>query len=411
MEFFLLIKKESFGNMGIFLLSLILAISGVYSTKFFSILLPLFASGLFITQKGWQHIKIYLPGLAVFFLLILGWSGLSLLWTINLGAGLKSFFSLGATLFFSYIFLCCVLQGDSNFIQRAYKLLMLSALFLAVVVVFQSYMDAFNIKGLAHPSYLLKPSASILGLFGFGACAFLWAGDKKTLSIISFVFIGLLLTLTTCQTAIYAYVFASCVFALSYAMPFWTTRLAMLGSYTLLLLTPILHAYIFLPVKMLSLPYYFVFLTNSFFHRLLAWEFYAHKFFERPFLGWGISSSRYLFEKPELLPGYENTIHPHKAIIQAYVELGIFGGVLVSFFVAYLFWLVEKHVKDRLAVAVCNATIVFGLILADMTHSLWANYWLSLCVLAAGSLLLFIKYRAEQKPAKGGRLKPILAPA
>lgn len=411
MEFFLLIKKESFENIVIFFLSLVFALAGVYATKFFSVLLPLLASGLFVMQKGWVHFKVKLPGLAVFFLLILGWSGLSLLWTINLDAGLKTLFSLGATFLFSYIFLCSILQGDSNLILKAYKLLTLSVFCLAALLVLQSIADTDNIKVFARSVVLIKSSGSVVGLFGFVTCASLWTRNKKTIAIIAFILMGYLIKLTACQTAVYAYVFASCIFALSYAMPFWTTRIAMLGSSSLLLLVPMLHAYIVLPVKMLSLPHYYVFLTNSFFHRLLAWEFYSHKFFEKPFLGWGIASSPYLFGKPEILSGYENTTHPHKASMQAYVELGIFGGILMSFFVAYLFWLVEKHVKDRLSVAVCNATIIFGLILADMTHKLWANYWLSLCVLAAGSILFFLKYREEQLPVEGGRLKQSLAHA
>ena len=108
--------------------------------------------------------------------------------------------------------------------------------------------------------------------------------------------------------------------------------------------------------------------------------------------------------------GYKNTVHPHKSVLQAYVELGIFGGIVFSFFVAYLFWLVEKHVKDRLSVAVCNATILFGLMLADMTHSLWRNYYLSLAALTAGVLMIFLKYRAEKRPSAIDRLKRTPAP-
>lgn len=104
-------------------------------------------------------------------------------------------------------------------------------------------------------------------------------------------------------------------------------------------------------------------------------------------------------------------LHPHKSILQAYVELGLFGGVLFSFFIAFLFWIVEKHVKDRLSVAVCNATILFGLLLADMTHNLWRNYYLSLCAIAAGVVILFIKDREGLQHVAVGRLKQDPVPA
>ena len=134
------------------------------------------------------------------------------------------------------------------------------------------------------------------------------------------------------------------------------------------------------------------------------------EFFEKPFLGWGLSSSRYIIDEGTI-SGVPNVMHPHKSVLQAYVELGLFGGVLFSFFVAFLFWAVEKHVKDRLSVAVCNATILFGLVLADMTHNLYRNYYLSLCAIAAGILILFIKDREGLQHAAIDRLKQAPVPA
>ena len=133
--------------------------------------------------------------------------------------------------------------------------------------------------------------------------------------------------------------------------------------------------------------------------------------FEKPLLGWGLGSSRYNYDKPNAIYDFENVIHPHKSVLQAYVELGFFGGVLFSFFVASLFWLVQKHVKDRLSIAVCNATLLFGPVVADMTHNLWRNYYLSLVSIAAGVVLLFLKDRGELPHVAIDRLKQAPTPA
>ena len=87
------------------------------------------------------------------------------------------------------------------------------------------------------------------------------------------------------------------------------------------------------------------------------------------------------------------------------MELGVVGGVLFALFFASLFWVVEKYVKDRLSVAVCNATLAFGFIAGEVTHSVWRNYWLAVVTLTAGLIILFIKAREEQLRVEGGRSK------
>lgn len=415
MEFFILIKRESYESIGIVLFSLIVAVAGVYATKFFSILLPFLACALFITQKGWKNFKFELPLLAVFFVLFLSLSGLSILWAINEKAALKSFYSFSMTLVFSYIFLSSILKTQSDFILKVYKTLLITSLFLTVFLVFQTSVNTYMLKFLELPSvhlpHLLKPTGSVLGLFGFVTCALLWTKDRKVLAIFSFILLGLLIKLTLCQTAIYAFIFASAFFVVSYLAPLWSTRISMVASFIMLLLSPILHTSIIRPMEIINVTYYSLFLNNSYFYRLLIWEYFAHKFFEKPLLGWGLGSSRYLYDKPNAIDKFDNVIHPHKSVLQAYVELGVFGGVLFSLFVAALFWLIQKHVKDRLSVAVCNATLLFGLVLADMTHNLWRNYYLSLATITAGLVILFIRDRGALPHVASGRLKLSPVPA
>ena len=232
MEFFILIKRESYENIAIVLFSLIFAAAGAYSTKFFSILLPFLACTFFIMQKGWQNFKFELPALAIFFALLLSLSGLSILWAINENTALKTFYSLSVTIVFSYIFLTSILKTNSDFILKVYKTLLITGLFLAIMILFQSAMNILEIKPFAQQfNHLLKPTGSVLGLLGFATCAFLWTKDRKVLAVFSFILLGLLIKLTVCQTAIYAFILASAFFIVSYLAPLWSTRLAMVGSF------------------------------------------------------------------------------------------------------------------------------------------------------------------------------------
>jgi len=221
-----------------------------------------------------------------------------------------------------------------------------------------------------------------------------------------FILLSILAYLTHCQTAIYGIILATIIFILSYAMPFWTTRISMVSSYTFLVLSPLIYTHLVPFSRIGELPYLKWLFNHSFSHRFIGWEVYSKKFFERPFLGWGVESIRYLPPEPIFAKGYVNLIHPHNNSVQAYFELGLVGGILYALFFASLFWVVEKHVKDRLSIAVCNATITFGFVAAEITHNVWRNYWLSLVALTAGLVILFLKAREAQLHAEAGHLKP-----
>src|SRR3990167_10713127 len=172
-------------------------------------------------------------------------------------------------------------------------------------------------------------------------------------------------------------------FGLSYLMPFLITRIGMISFYTFLLISPLLYTYVISSSMAAGSPYLKWLMNHSFFHRFLGWEYYSKKFFEKPLLGWGVESSRHLYTESEIVENYCNLTHPHNSSLQAYVELGLVGGIIFALFFASLFWLVEKHVKDRFSVAVCNATLITAFIELEITHNLWHNYWISWSVLVA----------------------------
>ncbi len=406
-------KTGSYENLGLIFIALLIAIGGMYSLKLISLLMPLLTLLLIWVQGGIKNISLPVSSPLVFFLLLLSWAGLSIYWAENSTAALKTFMSLSVTFVFAVLFISCLMRATPALISKVYTIMMIAGYILICLVVFQAFIDTFLIKffkNLKDVPYMMKPTGSILGLMAFVGCAFLWINKNKFLSLFTFLLLIPLICLTLCQTAFYGLFLGTCAFILSYAMPFWMTRISMVASYTILILSPLFYTYFFPPGWVAGSPYFSWILNGSFFHRFLAWEFYSEKFFERPFLGWGIESARYLATKPFLAPGYENTFHPHNNGIQAYVELGIPGGILYALFFAALFWLVENHVKDRLSVAVCNATLAFGFVEAQITHNAWRNYWLSLVTLTIGLILLFLKAREAQLRAASDHSKQSPAP-
>jgi exopolysaccharide production protein ExoQ len=405
-------KFLSYENVGLITIALLIAMGGVYSLNLISLLMPALTLIILWLQGGVKNVSLQTSSPIVLILLLLSWAGLSIFWAENPTAALKTVISLSITFIFAFLLISCLMRATPDLISKTYKTMKIAGFFLILLVVFQAFIDTFHIesfKNFKGVPYMMKPTGSILGLLAFVGCAFLWVKGERFLSIFTFLLLIPLICLTLCQTALYGILLATGVFILSYAMPFWMTRISMVATYTFLIISPLLYTYFFPPSWVVASPYFSWILSQSFFHRFLAWEFYSEKFFERPFLGWGVESARYLPTEPYLAPGYINTLHPHNNSIQAYVELGIPGGILYALFFAALFWLVSKNVKDRLSVAVCNATLAFGFVEAEITHNVWRNYWLSLVTLTVGLIILFLKVREGQLHAEVGHSKPSLA--
>lgn len=409
------LQTHSYEKLILLSLGLLTAIGSIYSYKLMSFLLPILTFSAIWLEGGIKKISFQISPPLVLFLLLLIWIGMSVFWAQNQEATLKTFISTSLTFFCSLFLFGCLIKASPKLIEKAYDIVKFSGIFLIFFILFQIYFDTFfngMIQYTDLDSYMLrmKPTGSIIGLTAFVSCGFIGIYENKTFAILTFLLLFCLILLTLCQTAFYGIVLGTIVFLLSYLMPFWITRLGMIGSYTFLIISPSLYVYILPPHLIATSPYFKWVMNHNFFHRILGWEYYGKKFFEKPWVGWGAESSRFLPTDRELAPGFTHLVHPHNNSIQAYVELGIVGGILYALFFSSLFYLVEKNVKDRLSIAICNATITFGFVGAIITHNAWRNYWLSLVALTTGLIILFIKARAAQLHVQAGHSTPVLAP-
>lgn len=383
-------------------LGVFLGVAALFFFKHFSVLLPLLTILLVCKRGELKQISVIKcpPFLVALALILL--AAISLAWVGNKVLALKTFLALSFTYIFAVIFIDSLLKLKGEISQTAKSILYISGYVLILLVTCQALAKALNpeifhtfLKSLN----MIKPTGGIIGLFTFIASGYLWVDGKKFSSFFIFALLLMAVYLTECQTAFYSLILSASVLGASLAYPIWSTRFLMIVSYTILLIAPFLHGYIFSASKIIELPLASHILNHSFYHRILAWEWYSKKFFENHFMGLGLEAGRsFPAQNPTLMEGYKMTVHAHNNILQAYVELGVMGGILYALFAASLFWVVAKNVKDRVSVALCNATIVYALIEAQFTHNLWRNYWLSILVLAAGSLILLIKYREERLP-------------
>ncbi len=385
-------RKKNILNKGVsLLLPILIAVAGTYSYPLMSLLMPLLALLLIYERRGKLSFHLSPPFVFLFLLLILGGAGV--FWAKCPDAAIKIFATTSLTLGFSYLFISLAQELTLEQCAKYHLILKRAGVVLISLVLLQYVLEGLGVRlfDKLGEGYMMKPTASIIGLGAFMGCALLWVYNNKILSGVTFILFCLLTYITRNETACYGMVLAIGVFIVSYLAPFWATRIALVSSYTCLILTPFIFIQFstFFKVK-------WVFQHLTFFHRVIGWSFLSEKFLESPWLGWGLGATPYLPEEAFLAQGLPYLMHPHKSSLQAYLELGIGGGILFALFFASLFWMVEKYLKDRLSIAVCNATISFAFIQAEITHSLWHNHWISWVAFLTGVLMIFLKVRAAQ---------------
>jgi len=137
-------------------------------------------------------------------------------------------------------------------------------------------------------------------------------------------------------------------------------------------------------------------LRTSAHHRLVIWRFATDRIAEKPLLGWGMDASREMpggktsvreyMQLPDSLPlsGTVMPLHPHDAILQWFLELGIAGALMGAAIVIYAAWLAGfAGAAPRPARAAGLAVIGGALPPLLLSFGVWQAWWLSALFLAA----------------------------
>ncbi len=328
--------------------------------------------------------------------LLLLWGGISIAWTLA-----PTMVALRLCLvwlplpFFASLLILSATHVPQNIERQTFTLLMASFFFLAIIIFCRATAERMtNTLWNTWPwdIWTLKHAGFVLGAMTFVTFGFLWTYNKKILAMGAFFLAVGCLFLAGSSTSFCGVLIGSFIFLLSYQQPLWVTRLLMGTSYTFVILTPFLFSSL-LPTLLKHHDQWLQKTANSFFHRLLIWDFLSSQITASRFLwGFGLGSNRYLATQ-HIRPGYDANSHPHNAGLEAYVELGLLGGVLFALLVASLFWLVTKYVKDKFSVAVCNATILYAFIQYENDPSLWTSRWFCLFVLIGAAVMIFVQAR------------------
>jgi exopolysaccharide production protein ExoQ len=141
-------------------------------------------------------------------------------------------------------------------------------------------------------------------------------------------------------------------------------------------------------------------------HRMAIWQFASEHSLAQPFAGWGLDSSRLIgvgqvaivndapnfkFRNVDVLP-----LHPHNALIQAWLELGIVGALILAALFASVVLAIRRHIRGHLERAAVYAAFTAAFINAELSFGIWQGWWLSCLALVA------VLLTALAMPARSG---------
>lgn len=192
--------------------------------------------------------------------------------------------------------------------------------------------------------FMLNRGMVFLSLFAMPTLLALYASAlvRRTKILLgAFMLAGLLaaLSVTQSQTAQIALLFFFLM--LLYPSNNKTARRALLavllaGVLLAPLLPPAAHRYILeMPIEQREQGFIW---QASIPHRLEVWNFVAEKIAEKPVIGHGMDSTRFFVSAEPMHYMKKNTVlHPHNAILQLWVEFGMFGAALAAGLLVLLF--------------------------------------------------------------------------
>ena len=343
-------------------------------------------------------------------LLLAGWAGITALWAPEPGRAALLALTLAAMMLLAH--------GAAGAAQGARLMPWIGfGLVLGLAAAFFDWQSGHAlraaVRGLKEvPATLmfgLKPAASLMALLLPMAFALPWPWIARAALLA--LGAGVLITLPG-ETARLATIAGLGAAAISLAAPRLGPRLVGAGAALVILLMPLLVA--FVPkIPSASLP-------PSAVHRLVIWDFAAARIAEKPITGWGLEASRAMpggRAQPDaatldrlninapaqreflVLPHVEvMPLHPHNGALQLWLELGGIGALIGAALMLALGVAASRSAAPAAGAGMLASAAVTGM----LSFGLWQAWWVA-------SLLLAMVALAAQKPsgvAKSGFYPP-----
>lgn len=186
------------------------------------------------------------------------------------------------------------------------------------------------------------------------------------------------------STPLVAFVMGLFAFVVAWISHGWGKRVLLLGFVAAVIIVPLLD---FLAPPLIDFLSSNVRFPHSEIHRLVIWQFATERIFEHPLVGWGLDAARAIPGGNEQLflflfgglpeTGQAMPLHPHNALIQIWLELGVVGVILVGAIFALIVASIPESLSDRAGPATLIATTACAFTIAQLGFGIWQGWWMA----------------------------------
>jgi exopolysaccharide production protein ExoQ len=245
------------------------------------------------------------------------------------------------------------------------------------------------------PIAVLDRGSNVLALACWLPILYLLQAQRSLAGAVVFATTFLVVSRLTSLSATLSMVVAAATYVLAWRRPCATAMLVIFGFVALTMIMPF-----WAPTRatVLWLNEEVPSLRHSAEHRLAIWRFASDRIVERAFLGWGIDASRAIPGGHESANSYMNLpaasdltgevmpLHPHNAILQLWLELGMVGSLLGVGLASWIVWRGgagdQPNSRSVALAAVAAATAPLLL-----SFGIWQAWWQSALWLIASFML------------------------
>jgi exopolysaccharide production protein ExoQ len=255
---------------------------------------------------------------------------------------------------------------------------------LAIINFFYSIFKGFEIPIDYTYKNVFRSGANIAALIVFPAVAILWRNGKHSFAVGLMLLSVVTLSFSEAGSGFLALLIGLTAIALTY----------ILGRYIRVFFsTALVICTLILPIVVSVLPSAgeieerYPDLPNSVYPRIFIWQSSALFISQAPILGKGFNSSRAI-SKPEDRVEFSTKgndqrgsvpipLHPHSAILQIWLELGLVG---IGLFLALLLTLIKRideTIPSRSMRAMAYGSFFSTFTIANISYGIWQNWWVS----------------------------------
>ncbi len=329
--------------------------------------------------------------------IFLAWSFITSFWSLNPSQTFRASLSFGATLLL-FAVLVTHLRSWSKDLFTFFMRTLPPLILLSSVVLFLQTLGLGTLKTLSGYSWsTLKPNVTLLLTLTIPVIAYLHLTYKK--KFLPLILLGVLFFLSykiDYLAGLLGIIIASVAAGLSYRYSrFIPMVLAYFSAFICLILPLFFH--LIIPTLDISAIWNMPFLS-SFAHRLYIWEFITTNIWEKPFLGWGATTSRGFPTQNLLVADAQNIFpsHPHNHIMQVWLEMGAVGAVILAALHFFAFRAIAK-LESPLATAWALFFAIVNFVILSLSHSIWHKWWITW--LGAMTILFIIIIQRHKKSA------------